>query len=149
MNDDLFLKKAAALCSRAEYCASQIEEKLRRWGADPEETARIIARLTEEKYIDEERYCRAFANDKFRYNHWGRMKIRQALRFQHLPDEAISEALDQIDDSEYQEVLSQILAAKSRTLHDSDPYIRRAKLLRHAASKGFEADLVLSLLPEE
>lgn len=149
MNDDLFLKKAATLCSRAEYCASQIEEKLRRWGADTEETARIIARLTKEKYIDEERYCRAFANDKFRYNHWGRMKIRQALRFQHLPDEAISEALSQIDEGEYQEVLSQILAAKSRTLHDSDPYIRRAKLLRHAASKGFEAELVLSLLPEE
>ncbi len=93
MNYELFLKKAAALCSRAEYCESQIEEKLRRWGADEEETARIIAKLIDEKYIDNERYCRAFVNDKFRYAHWGRMKIRQALRFQGLPDGTVSEAL--------------------------------------------------------
>ena len=143
------LSRTAALCSGAEYCERQIEEKLRRWEMEEADITRILQYLKDEKYIDSERFCRAFTSDKVRYNHWGRMKIRQALRFQHLPDEAISEALDQIDDSEYQEVLSQILAAKSRTLHDSDPYVRRAKLLRHAASKGFEADLVLSLLPEE
>lgn len=148
MNDNLFLKKAAALCSRAEYCASQIEEKLRRWGADEEETARIIAKLIDEKYIDNERYCRAFANDKFRYANWGRMKIRQALRLQGLPAQSISEALQEIDEEEYLQVLRKILDAKARSLHDTDPYVRRAKLARHAAGKGFELELILSLLPE-
>ena len=149
MNYELFLKKAAALCSRAEYCESQIEEKLRRWGADEEETARIIAKLIDEKYIDNERYCRAFVNDKFRYAHWGRMKIRQALRFQGLPDGTVSEALLEIDEEEYLQTLRKILDAKARSLNDSDPYVRRAKLARHAAGKGFESDLIFSLLPDD
>lgn len=40
---------------------------------------RIIDRLVVEKFIDEERYCRAFVNDKFRFAKWGKMKITQAL----------------------------------------------------------------------
>ena len=148
MNDEQWTKKAAALCSRAEYCASQIAEKLRRWGADEDEIARIIAKLIDEKYIDNERYCSAFANDKFRYAHWGRMKIRQALRLQGLPDEAVSEALQEIDEEEYLQTLRKILDAKARSLHDSAPYVRRAKLARHAAGKGFEVDLILNCLED-
>ena len=149
MNSELWTKKAAALCSRAEYCASQIEEKLLRWGADEDEAARIIERLIEEKYIDSARYCRAFSNDKFRYAPWGRMKIRQALRFQGLPSEDISAALQEIDDEEYLATLRKILDAKDRSLHEKDAYTRRGKLVRHAMSRGFETDLILDILGED
>ena len=40
----------------------------------------IIDRLIDEKFIDERRYCRAFVNDKLRFNHWGRVKIQAKLR---------------------------------------------------------------------
>ena len=60
------LAKAAALCSSKECCVSEIEERLTRWGQSPEAQARIIARLIEERYIDEARFCRAFAHDKLR-----------------------------------------------------------------------------------
>jgi regulatory protein len=143
------LNKAAAMCSGSEHCESQIAEKLRKWEVAEDDAERIIAYLKDEKYIDTARFSRAFVSDKFRYNHWGRMKIRQALRFLHIPDNDINEALDGIDEQEYRDALEKIIAQKDRTLHDTDPYVRRAKLVRHALSRGFETNIVLSLLPEE
>jgi len=140
-----WISKAAALCSKSEYCTSQIREKLRRWGAEEEEIGAVIQRLEDEKYIDNLRFCKAYANDKFRYAHWGRIKIRQGLRYLGLPCEDIEEGLMEIDEEEYLAALRNILRQKNRSIHDEDAYSRRAKLVRHAASKGFETDLIMDL----
>ena len=71
-----------------------------------------------------------------------------ALRQLRLPDEDIDQALADIDDEEYTDILNKVLDAKARTLRDTDPYQRRAKLVRHAASHGFETDLILDRLEE-
>ena len=81
------LYRAAALCSTAERCKSEIEEKLSRWGISASETHRIVDRLEQEKYIDESRYCRSFVNDKIRFDHWGRIKITAALRQKKIDNE--------------------------------------------------------------
>lgn len=142
------LSRAAALCSRSEHCESQVREKLRQWDLSEDESDRIIEYLYNEKYLDNERFARAFVSDKFRYNQWGRMKIRQALRFLRLPDDAIGQALQEIDDEEYASALRKIIDAKARSLRDDDPRQRQAKLVRHALSRGFEMDLVLRLMEE-
>ena len=148
MTREQALNKAAALCSGAEYCERQIREKLRRWEVGEDDSTRILQYLKDEKYIDNERFCRAFTSDKLRYNRWGRFKIRMALRQLGLPDEDIDGALADIDEEEYLSILNKVLDAKARTLHDTDPYVRRMKLVRHAASHGFETEEVLDLLPE-
>ena len=45
------------------------------WGIAYDAIDRIINRLEQEKYIDEERFCRAFINDKYRLAKWGKVKI--------------------------------------------------------------------------
>ena len=66
---------------------------------------------------------------------------------QILPEADIEQAL-QVDDEEYADILRHVLAAKARTLRDTDSYVRRTKLLRHAASRGFEAEVIFDLLPD-
>jgi regulatory protein len=61
------LNRVAAYCSTAEHCRAEIAEKLQRWGIAYDAIDRIINRLEQEKYIDEERFCRAFINDKYRF----------------------------------------------------------------------------------
>ena len=46
--------KAAFLCSRSEHCSSDIQEKLKLWGLSAEDAELVIAKLVEEKYIDDE-----------------------------------------------------------------------------------------------
>ncbi len=137
------LSRAAALCSGSEHCSSEIRKKLLLWGLSPTQSEKAITFLNEEKYIDSQRFCRAYCLDKFRYNHWGRIKISQMLRLLEMDSTDINEGLDAIPEEEYQEVLQHILEQKNKQLRDSDPYIRKGKLVRHALSRGFETHLIL------
>ena len=144
MTKEQALNRAAALCSGSEHCTSQIREKLSSWDIGTEDAAEIIARLTKEGFIDERRFARAYCHDKFCYNHWGRIKIRQMLRHLRLGDEEIEEGMETIDEEDYLEALNDVLRAKDRTLKDKDKYLRKAKLVRHLLSRGFETELAIS-----
>lgn len=137
------LSRAASLCSGSEHCSSEIRKKLLLWGLSQTQAEKAIEYLTNEKYIDSKRFCRAYCLDKFRYNHWGRIKISQMLRLLEMDSSDISEGIEAIPEEEYQEVLQHILEQKNKQLRDSDPYIRKGKLVRHALSRGFETNLIL------
>ena len=83
----------AALCSLSEHCESEIREKLRKAAMPASDIEDIVDRLYDEGFLDTARYCRAYARDKLRFDHWGSMKIQQALRLKGLPDADISKAL--------------------------------------------------------
>jgi regulatory protein len=142
------LSRAASLCSGSEHCSSEIHKKLLLWGLTPTQAEEVILYLINEKYIDNIRFCRAYCLDKFRYNHWGRIKIGQMLRMLEMKNEDINEGLESINEEDYREVLLHILTQKNRQLKDSDPYIRKGKLIRHALSKGFESHLITEVLPQ-
>ena len=140
------LLRAASLCSGSEHCSSEIRKKLLLWGVTSSQAEKIILYLINEKYIDNKRFCRAYCLDKFRYNHWGRIKIGQMLRMLEMKNEDINEGLESINEEDYKEVLLHILTQKNRQLKDSDHYIRKGKLIRHALSKGFESYLITEVL---
>ena len=73
------LSRLMALCARSEHSSGEMLQKMRLWGLDEEAQARVMERLTADRYVDDERFTRAFVNDKIRYNQWGRRKIEQAL----------------------------------------------------------------------
>lgn len=135
---DFLLKKAAAYCSRQEVCSADIEKKLQTWGASTDQSVKLIAWLISEKYIDNERFCRSFANDKFRFNKWGKMKIAQALRFKQIPESIVDRVLREMDVSLYEEKLLVLLQKKVGQIKASGDYERKMKLLNFALQRGFE-----------
>ena len=140
------LGRMAALCSTAEHCESEIREKLQRAALTETDIQRIVDYLYDEQYMDTARYCRAFAHDRLRFAHWGRVKIQQSLRQRGLPESDIQYALDDLPSDEYNGVLEGLLEQKARSLHDEDDYTRRGKLIRFAAGRGFTIDEVLHAL---
>lgn len=146
LSESTALNKAAAYCTLCERCISEVKTKLITWGVDSVTQQRIIERLMNEKFIDESRYCHAFVNDKLRFNRWGRIKISAALREKHLPHELIATALEEIDEEEYIQTLHNVIATKRKELHGNDDYTTKQKLLRHAASRGFEPSLIMQTI---
>lgn len=140
------LQKAAAYCSGAEHCRSEVARKLEQWGVAPAGRDRILAYLLKEKYIDETRFCRAFVHDKSAYNKWGRTKIGMALRQKQIDDALIHQAVSELASDDYQDQLKKLLAAKAETLKTASPYEKRNKLIRFALSRGFEAEFIFQCL---
>lgn len=121
-------------------------QKLLRMGISTTDATTIVRSMTERRFIDDERFAHAFARDKMEYARWGRRKIALALYQKRVPRELINEALDNLDEERYIAVLSEIIAAKRRTIAEPDTYDGRTKLYRFAASRGFEPDLIASVL---
>ena len=140
------LKRAADLCSRQEQYTRHVREKLAEWGVSESDAERIIGRLQEEKFLDDRRYAAAFAGDKFRFNRWGRVKISYMLRMKGIPDDAIGEAVSQIDEEQYAAACRELIQAKSAGMKEKNRWTRKAKLHRFATGRGFESDLVYRLL---
>ena len=140
------LNKAAAYCTLCERCISEVSAKLTAWGVPSGEQEKIIARLTDEKFIDEARYCRAFVNDKVKFNRWGRIKITAALREKHLQQEHIKEALEEIDEEIYQQSLQETIDIKRRELKGKDDFATQQKIIRHAAGRGYEPSLIIKTI---
>lgn len=132
--------RLTALCARSEHCQQEMLEKMRQWGISEEEQAEVMARLISERYIDDERFTRAFVNDKIRYNKWGRRKVEQALWLKHIDRDIAQQVLNDIDDSEYINILRPLLKQKQRTLKASANQER--SLIKFALSRGFTMDII-------
>lgn len=135
--------KAEAFCAAAEHCPSEVREKLSRWGADDDAQERILGHLTKEKYIDTARYCKAFVRDKYRFAHWGRIKIAQMLRMRGLAAEDIAAGMEEIDEEEYSLILKDLLRKRQKSITGRNDYERNAKLIRFAAGRGFATSEIL------
>jgi regulatory protein len=140
------LKKAAAFTSRHETCRWDAQSRLKTWGATREQTESIVAYLEKERYIDEARFCKSFASDKFRFNKWGKVKIAQALQIKHIPESVYQPVLDAMDEDGYKLLLDELLQKKAREIKASNKYEKQGKLINFALQRGFEYEVVERLL---
>jgi regulatory protein len=104
--------------------------------------ARVMERLVKERYVDDERYARAFVKDKVRYNKWGRRKVEQALWQKHISEDIRQRVLNELDDEEYLAVLRPLLKQKRRSIKAQSDYEMNQKLMRFALGRGFTFDLI-------
>jgi Uncharacterized protein conserved in bacteria len=136
----------AKYCSLAERCINDIHKKIKTEGLSADAEKRIVDYLLKEKYIDEKRFCRSFVNDKFKFNHWGRIKICYELKSRNIPQDVYYEAIENIDEDEYISVLTDLLKSKKRTTKGRSQQDIFQKLCRFAASRGFETPIIIDTL---
>ena len=146
MEYEVALKRAAALCSSQEQCSNHIREKLLTWKVSSDDAEQIINLLVKEKFLDDARYATFYVRDKFRFNGWGKIKLRIMLNQKEISKAIIEEALNQIDPELYKQKCLRLISDKSASLKESNQFKRKGKLFRFAAQRGFESDLIHQIL---
>lgn len=141
-SEEQALSRLAALCSKGEHCTGELDEKMRRWGLDSEARQRNLDYLVSHQFVDNARFCRAYVNDKVRYDRWGRRKIEQALWAKHIEPDIMAEALDGVTEAEWIEALHPLLRAKWPTIKAATPYERSMKLIKYALGRGFDMTII-------
>lgn len=142
MIEEIVFQRLSALCARGEHCQHDMTEKMKRWEVDEETQAAVMERLIKGRYIDDERYTRAFVHDKIAYNQWGRRKIEQALWLKHVDGDIVKAVLDDVDDEDYINALRPLLRQKEKSVKGRSDYERRMKLMQWAAGRGFTFDII-------
>ena len=141
MESEKCLSRLQKLCSRAEYCTADIRRKaLKDLEGDAAEADKVVARLVEDRYVDDARYAQAFAREKATIQGWGPVKIRFQLRGKGIEDSIITQALKEIEPEKAGDKLEKVLLAKARTL-EGDPQFK-LKLLKFGLTRGYDYDAV-------
>ena len=136
------LLKLSALCSQAEHSSGEMMDKMRRWMLPSDVAERILDRLIDERFVDDERFARFFVRDKIRVDRWGRRKIEQALYKKGVASDISQRVLDAVPADDYIEILRQLIAAKRRTVKADSDYELNGKLIRFAMGRGFDMDII-------
>ena len=136
-------QKIEAFCAYQERCDQEVRKKIKSWGLDSEDTDILISDLISNNFLNEQRFAEAFVSGKFRIKRWGKVKIRQHLKQKQISDYSIKKGMQEINDNEYLETLSDLAAAKNRLiLSAKSPWDRKIKLQRYLAGKGYEQHLI-------
>lgn len=136
------LQKLSALCARAEHSSGEMLEKMRRWQLADDARERVLDRLIDEKFVDDERFARLFVREKIRFDRWGRRKIEQALYQKGVASDISRRVLDEVDDEAYVAELKKLIAAKRRSVQAESDYEMRAKLTKYALGRGFDYNVI-------
>ena len=136
------LQKLSALCARAEHSSGEMLEKMRRWQLSEDSRERVLDRLIDEKFVDDERFARLFVREKIRFDRWGRRKIEQALYQKGVASDISRRVLDEVDDEAYVAELKKLIAAKRRSVQAESDYEMRAKLTKYALGRGFDYNVI-------
>lgn len=128
-------------CSRREYCVSDVMQKaLKALDGDRQKAEEVVRTLVEEKYVDDRRYCSAYAREKSSISGWGLTKIRYMLSAKGISKEIIASALEDIDLEKAGQRLEKLLSNKFKTLQGDPQW--KMKLLRFALGRGYGYDEV-------
>ena len=130
------------LCSRREYCVSDVMKKaVTALEGDSEAAGKVVAILIAEKYVDDLRYATAYAREKAMISGWGETKIRYMLSAKGISRDTIAEALKSIDEDKASGRLEKLMESKARSLK-GDPQFK-LKMLRFGVGRGYAYEAVV------
>ena len=137
------LPKIKSYCAYQERCHAEVKEKLYSFGLYKKDVEQLISQIIEENYLNEERFAIQYAGGKFRMNHWGKVKIKYALRQKQVSDYSINKALKQITEADYNKTLHKLAEQKLKTLEtERNGLAKQKKLQDYLLQKGYEGELV-------
>lgn len=131
-------------CSRSEKCEFDVRKKLVDWHAEPAVVNDVINALYADKFIDHDRYTRAYVNDAVKLKLWGRIKIRANLKMKNIASSTISEALLNIDETEYLDKITYLIQSRHKAAIKD--YDSKYKAVKSLYSRGYESELVLKAI---
>jgi regulatory protein len=142
------LAKAEHFCAYQERSQQEVRDKLYEWGLWPDAVEQTISKLIEGNFLNEDRFAKAYTKGKFSQKAWGKIKIKQGLKFKRVPDVLIKKALLTIDTDDYLAALTRILEKKALVISEKNAMKRRYKLQQYAMGRGYEADLIADVLKD-
>ena len=128
-------------CARSERSSGDALRLMRQWGVADEDARKVLAKLRADRFIDDARYAEAYTRDKLNLSGWGAYKIKTALRAKGVSKDIIDEVVGpMIAETNMAERLEEIMRRRMRTLKYSSAYEAKTKLIRFAASRGYDID---------
>jgi regulatory protein len=133
-------------CAYRERCSHEVLLKLKTWNISESQSRKLLTELREQGFINDHRFARVFVRSKFHQIKWGRIRIMLELKSRHIQEHIITEALKEITEEEYLQMLESLIRKKKEEIKAGKNLNIRDKLFNFAFGRGFESDLILEII---
>ena len=99
----------------------------------------VIDKLIDYKYLDDDRFTKAFIKDKLNFTNWGDYKIKNELKRLGVNEEIIYNNMTSIDDNIYYERINKIIEKYSGIK-------LKNKIYNHLLTLGYSKEKVISII---
>lgn len=137
-----------ALLSRRDHSSEELKTKAIKKGYDISLIKQIIQELNEKGYINNADFAKKYANDKFRFNAWGPIKIQIELIKKGIERKHITDALCELSLDEQHTQMSSIFHKNRARFKRSLPEKRKKKIFDFFIRKGYDSNALSKKLPQ-
>lgn len=135
-------EKAVRLLSIRMHTTGELFQKLKRKGFKPADIRPVIARLEEQKFLDDARFAEIFVDNLKRHKDWGYYGIKAKLLARQIPSDMAAEAL-----AEFYPLEDEIqVAARFLKKQKSPQNITWEKKAQALQRRGFRNDVIARVL---
>jgi regulatory protein len=143
------LELAYRYLNRREHTVAELRRHLMKHDVDEASAAAAIDKLTEQGYLDDNRFARLFAQDKRELERWGSERIRRALLARGI-DRDLADATVRSDSGGSDGLASELNRAlellRRRFVDPPRERRERERALRMLLRKGYDHELALDAL---
>ncbi|UUV22136.1 regulatory protein RecX [Paenimyroides aestuarii] len=141
------IKKLEYYCSYQDRCYKEVIAKLKTLGMFQTAIDHILTHLSENNFLNEERFAKSFARGKHKFKHWGKRRIEQELKFRDISSHNIKTALKEIE-TDYLTNFYNLAEKKWQTLTDTSLEKKKRRWTDYLLRKGYETHLIFDFLKE-
>lgn len=109
-------------------------------------SSKVIERLLSSGYYSEEKYIRAYINDKVNLSNWGQRKIYQALLEEEVDANLVLDYLNSFEYAFWQARIEKIIDKKLRVYQKYSNKMQRVKLEMELLNLGYDKQLICDTL---
>ena len=145
---EVLIEYSLKLISRKRYTQKEMEKKLKgKEFAKGDDIQKVIARLKEYKYINDNDYANAFIQTRVRFAPRGKRLMALELRQKGIDKETVKQQIDECEINEL-DLAREVLKRKQSALKKYFGQKKREKIFMILASKGFSFDTIYKVADE-
>jgi regulatory protein len=138
----LYAAALRALMRRA-YSVFEMRTYLERRSEDATLARHVLARIRQEKFLDDARYALEFARTHARTRRQGRYRIARELRARGVPDRYIESAIEQtFTETDETALVKKVIERRLRAIRGPLDQKKLASLYRMLQRSGFDSQLI-------
>lgn len=124
----------------------ELKDYLKNKEEDTTITEEVIDKLIDNKYLDDDRFTKAFIKDKLNFTNWGDYKIKNELKRLGVNEEIIYNNMINIDDNIYYERIDKIINKDISTNKKYNGIKLKNKTYNHLLTLGYSKEKVISII---
>ena len=140
------LARALDWLARRDRSERELRDRLRQWGADPEEVEAVMAHLSERGLVDDRAFADKLRDWHCRHDPVGPLRLTQKLRQRGVEGETAAAAAEPLRDLDVQRDLARgLLLKRLPALLALRPEARARRMRGYLARRGFAEAVVREL----